>query len=93
MYKTDVVRRVAKDTRLSQRIVSDVLNATLKEVIQALVKVDKVVFPGFGVFYTRYRPESEGRSFKTGRTIKVRAMRLAAFRAGELLKRAVRKNS
>ena len=29
MYKTDIVRTVAKETRLSQRIVDDVLTETL----------------------------------------------------------------
>jgi len=92
MYKTELVRRVSKDTRLSQRIVSDVLTEALKEMTLSLSKEENVVFPGFGTFYTRVRPASQARSFQSGKTINVPKMRLAAFRAGELLKKAVRRN-
>ena len=36
MYKTDIVRSVAKDTRLSQRMVNEVLTASLAAITQAL---------------------------------------------------------
>ncbi|MCL4552139.1 MAG: HU family DNA-binding protein [Candidatus Marsarchaeota archaeon] len=91
LYKTDVVRRVAKETRLSQRAVSDALNGALKQVTLALAQGQFVVFPGLGTFYTRMRKASTARSFETGKPMKVPAMRVAAFRAGELLKQAVRK--
>lgn len=71
---------------------SDVLTEALKEITLSLSKEENVVFPGFGTFSTRMRPASQGRSFQSGRTIKVPAMRLAAFRAGELLKKAVRRS-
>jgi len=92
MYKTELVHKVPKDTRLSQRVVSDVLGATLKEMTLSLSKQESVTFPGFGTFYTRLRPASQARSFTTGRTLTVPAMRQAAFRAGELLKKAVRRS-
>jgi DNA-binding protein HU-beta len=92
MYKTELVRRVAKDTRLSQRIVSDVVAATLREMTLSLSKDGEVVFPGFGTFYTRMRPPSQARSFKTGKTVEVPEMRVAGFRAGLLLKKAVRRS-
>ena len=92
MYKTELIRKVAKDTRLSQRIVSDVVSAMLKEMTLCLSKQDTVTFPGFGTYYSRLRPASQARSFKTGRTVDVPAMRLAAFRPGELLKKAVRRS-
>ncbi len=91
MYKSEIIKKVARDTRLSQRIVSDVVSATLREMTLSLSKADTVTFPGFGTFYTRMRPRSEARSFATGKTINVPEMRLAAFRAGELLKKAVRR--
>jgi DNA-binding protein HU-beta len=86
------VRRVAKDTRVSQGTVSDVLTTALNELTLSLSKAENVVFPGFGTFYTRIRPASRGRSFTTGKTVTVPKMRLAAFRAGELLKKAVRRS-
>ena len=92
MYKTELISKVAKDTRLSQRIVADVMKAALREMTLSLSKADSVTFPGFGTFYTRVRPSSQARSFATGKTINVPAMRLAAFRAGDLLKKAVKRS-
>ena len=91
LYKTDVVRRVAKEERISQRVVSDALNGALKEITSALGREETVVFPGFGMFYTRMRAASRARSFKTGKPVEVPAMRMAGFRMGTLLKQAVRK--
>jgi DNA-binding protein HU-beta len=90
LYKTDIVRRVARDTRDSQRAVSDALNGALKQISLALSRDEMVVFPGFGTYYTRMRPASTARSFATGKPVEVAAMRVAAFRAGEVLKLAVR---
>src|SRR5437867_1963186 len=90
MYKTELIRAVSQETRLSQRVVSDALNAALRQIAARLSEAEKVTLPGFGVFYTRYRPPSTARSFRTGRSIGVPGMRLASFRVGERLKRAVR---
>src|SRR5689334_10165998 len=91
MYKTELIKRIAKDTRLSQRIVSDVLSTGLDEIRLALSKGEKAVLPGFGTFYTRRRAKSEARNFETGRVISVPEMNQAAFKVGEILKRSVRR--
>jgi len=91
MYKTEVIERVAREERLSQRVVNDALTTALKLIQQALVKGDDVVFPGFGTFYTRQQPETVVRHIQTGKPIKVPARRVAAFRVGAVLKKAVRK--
>ncbi len=93
MYTNDVVRSVAKETRLSQRVVSEVLNESLMHITRAVAKGEQVQLIGFGVFYSRQRPESEVRNFRTNETMTVPAMMVAAFRPGELLKKAVRKTS
>jgi len=90
MYKTELIKRVAKETRLSQRAVGDVVNAS-QQVIADTLKVGKAVqFPGFGTFYTRQRQASKVRDVRTGKELAVAARRVAAFRVGEVLKRAVR---
>lgn len=91
MHKTDLVRRVSKDTRLPQTVVSDVIRASLKEIMGALSRKDEVRIPGFGVFYSRYRTASTVRSVRTGKVVEVPARRVAGFRVGELLKRAAAK--
>ncbi len=91
MYKTDVVRTVAKETRLSRRIVDDVLRETLTTVTQALRDGQTVVLPGFGTFYTKERKAGQVRHIRTAELIDIPAMRQADFRVGELLRQAVRK--
>ena len=90
MYKNDVVRKVAQDTRLSQRAVSDALNSMVNVVSQALHEGKTVTFPGFGTFYTSIRGEGTVKHIRTKETIKVPARRVAAFRVGEVLKKSVR---
>lgn len=46
---------------------------------------------GFGTFYTRERAARQGRNPKTGESLMIPAMKLAAFRAGKGLKERVRR--
>lgn len=91
MYKTDLVKRVSRETRLSQRAVSDVVDASIKVIAQTLREGRAVTLIGFGTFYTRKRKPSKGRHFKTGKEVSVPAMRVASFRPGNLLRKAARK--
>jgi DNA-binding protein HU-beta len=91
MYKTDIVRTVAKETRLSQRIVDDVLTETLAMITQSLRDGQTVVLPGFGTFYTKERQPSTVRHIRTREVIDIPALRQADFRVGEVLRQAVRK--
>jgi nucleoid DNA-binding protein len=91
MYKTDIVRTVAKETRLSQRIVDDVLRETLATITQSLRDGQSVVLPGFGTFYTKERQPSTVKHIRTGELLEIPALRQADFRVGELLRQAVRK--
>ncbi len=89
MDKTALVRRVARKTGLCQRVVAQVLNASLETVQQTLAAGERVSVPGFGTFYTSQRQAGRVRSVQTGRQIEIPARRVAAFRVGEVLKRAV----
>ena len=91
MYKTDLVRKVAKKTRLSQRIVNDVVTESLAAITEALSRGQDVVLPGFGTFYTKQRKEGRVRHICTREVIAIPAVRQADFRVGELLRQAVRK--
>jgi DNA-binding protein HU-beta len=93
MYKTELVRKVAREERLSQRLVNDALTTALTLIQQALAQGQTVTFPGFGSFYTRQRAEWQVRSMQTGERMTVPARRVAAFRVGELLKKAVRNSA
>jgi DNA-binding protein HU-beta len=90
MYKSELVRRVAREERLSQRVVNDALTTALKLIQHTLATGQTVTLPGFGTFYTSKRSASKVKHIRTGKEITVPARRVAAFRAGELLKKAVR---
>ena len=89
MYKTEIARRVARETGVSQRVVAQILGASLRTIETTLVAGERVTLPGFGVFYTRQQPAARVRSVRTGRQVEVPARRVAAFRVGAVLKRAV----
>src|SRR6476619_7302327 len=89
LYTTDLVRRVARQTGLSQRVVRQVLGASLQAIEAALAAGEQVTLPGFGTFYTGQRQAGRVRSVRTGRQVDVPARRVAAFRVGDVLKRAL----
>jgi DNA-binding protein HU-beta len=85
MYKTALVRRVARETGVSQRVVRQVVGASLDTIEAALTTGDRVTLPGFGTFYTSQRRGGRIRSVRTGRQVEVPARRVAAFRVGDVL--------
>lgn len=89
MYKTELVRRVARETRLSQNIVADVVEVTQRLIEETLRAGQPVTLPGFGSFYTRKRAAGKVKHVRTGQLIAVPARTIAAFRVGEVLKRVV----
>lgn len=94
MFKWTFIKGIAQKNRKpqkSQQLYNEVLKDLLTHIKQQLALGREVRFPGFGVFYTRVRKASKGRNFKTKKVIDVPAIRIPAFRAGALLKRAVRK--
>lgn len=91
-YKTDLVKKVARETRVSRKLTTLVLNELVKTIQDTLGQHQTVRIPGFGVFYVRQRRAGKARNFKTGQPQVIPAMTLPAFRAGELLKRRVRRD-
>src|SRR3954469_25862913 len=90
MHKTDVVRRVARETRLSHGDVSDSITAPLRLIEETRGEGKPVTFPGFGSFQTSQRRGGKVKHVRTGEMIEFPARRIATFHVGEILKRAVR---
>ena len=55
----------------------------------ALASGDKVTLVGFGTFEVKERAAREGRNPATGETIKIKASKAPAFKAGKELKEKV----
>jgi DNA-binding protein HU-beta len=58
--------------------------------MKALKKGDKLALTGFGTFSVAKRKARTGRNPQTGKEIKISATRVAKFKAGNLLKSAVK---
>ena len=90
MYSGEIVRTVSRMTRLPHDVIQDVIKATHKVIQEELRGGRAVTFPSFGTFYSRKRQGGKLRNPSTGKEIKYDARKVAAFRAGSVLKRAVK---
>ena len=89
MNKSDLVDAIADGAGLSKADAGRALDATLKAITAALKKNNTVSLVGFGTFSVRKRAARTGRNPRTGETIKIKASKNPAFKAGKALKDAV----
>lgn len=89
MNKTDFVAAVADATELTKADAGRAVDAFIETVTKALKKADTVTLVGFGTFSVRKRAARQGRNPQTGETIKIKASKTPAFRAGKALKEAL----
>ena len=89
--KGSLIETLAKKTKSSKRLTGDFLNLLLKEITSALKKGKKVVLTDFGTFSVAKRSARTGRNPRTGATLNIPARKVAKFKAGRGLKKAVRK--
>ncbi len=90
MTKTEIIRNVASATGESIKTTETVVNSFLNQIAVALATDDKVQLIGFGTFEVRERKAKVGRNPRTGEEIEIAATKAPVFKAGALLKDAVR---
>ncbi|MGB0202963.1 MAG: HU family DNA-binding protein [Acholeplasmataceae bacterium] len=90
MNKTELIAVLANDAKVTQKVAEEVLRAFTNAVSETLQKGEKVVVTGFGTFEVRHRVARQGKNPRTGQPITVPAQNTPAFRAGKLLKAAVK---
>ena len=90
MNKTELVAKVADASGLTKKDAEAALSATLNAIQESLEKGDKVVLTGFGTFEVRERKPRVGHNPRTGASINIPAQKSPAFKAGKVLKEAVR---
>ena len=86
MNKTELIDAIAKNANLSKKDATSALTAFIDTVSETLKKGEKVTLVGFGTFETRKRAAREGRNPQTGKTIKIAAASVPAFKVGKGLK-------
>ncbi len=89
MNKNDLISKVATDTDLSKTDATQVIEATLDCIADALKGGDEVRLVGFGTFSVAHRAASVGRNPRTGEKINIPASKNPKFKAGKALKDAV----
>jgi len=88
--KSELVDRVAEKAGMSKKDSEAAVKAVLESITDGLVKGDKVQLVGFGTFEVRSRKEREGRNPATGEKIKIKALKVPAFKPGKALKEKVK---
>ena len=90
MNREELVKEIAKSTKLSQKSVSEVLSATVESIQNTVKKGDKVTLVGFGTFESRRRAARNGRNPQTGKEIKIAAKTVPVFSSGKKFKELVK---
>lgn len=91
MNKSDLIDNIAKSAKISKTAAGSALDALTGAVTGALKKGDRVSLVGFGTWSISKRAARNGRNPQTGKTIKIAAKKVAKFKAGAELKKAVNK--
>lgn len=89
MNKADIISSIADHAELSKADAGRALDALIEVVKKTLKKGDSVSLVGFGTFAVRKRAARTGRNPRTGATIKIKASKIPAFKAGKALKDAI----
>ncbi len=90
MTKGELIDSIGKEAKISKASAEKAINAFTNSVTKALKRGDKLALTGFGTFSVAKRRARAGRNPKTGKEIKIPARRVAKFKAGNLLKSAVK---
>lgn len=89
MNKSDFVNAVADAAEISKTDAAKALDAVISVIEKTLKKGEQVTIVGFGTFTVRKRAARTGRNPRTGATIKIKASKVPAFKAGKALKDAI----
>jgi DNA-binding protein HU-beta len=88
--KTQLVDLVAEKGELSKKTSKKAVESVLDGIAGSLAKGEKVQLVGFGTFEVRHRKAREGRNPATGAKIKIKALKVPAFKPGKALKDKVK---
>lgn len=86
MTRADLAEAVYEQVGLSRNESSDLVEAVLDEISDALIKGDTVKISSFGSFSVREKGERVGRNPKTGIEVPILPRKVLVFRASHVLK-------
>ncbi|WP_438940008.1 HU family DNA-binding protein, partial [Chitinophaga hostae] len=83
--KAELIDKLAKDAAITKTQANEALDSFTKAVADTLKKGGKVTLVGFGTFSVSKRAARNGRNPQTGQIIKIKAKKVAKFKAGKAL--------
>jgi DNA-binding protein HU-beta len=85
MNKGELIAKIAEDVELTKVQASAALESFIQAVTKTLKSGDKLTLVGFGTFSVSKRAARKGRNPFTGETIKIKAKKVAKFKASKEL--------
>lgn len=90
MTKSELITAVAEKANLSKKDAESAVSAVTEAITEALADGDKVSLVGFGTFSVKDRAARTGINPLTKEKIEIAASKAPAFKAGSVLKDAVK---
>ena len=90
MTKDDMIALISKQTGISKKQATDVMQTFMSTVTDRLKNGEKVSFSGFGSFSVSKRKARIGRNPQTGAKIDIPATQVPVFKAGKHFKKAIK---
>ncbi|MEQ1676046.1 MAG: HU family DNA-binding protein [Chitinophagaceae bacterium] len=85
MNKAELIAKIADDTGITKTEANAALDSFIEAVTKTLKGGGKVTLVGFGTFSVSKRSARNGRNPQTGEIIKIKARKVARFKAGKEL--------
>ena len=85
MNKQELIEAIASHAELTKADAKKAVDAFIGATTAALKKGDRLALVGFGSFSVADRAARTGRNPQTGETIKIKAKKVARFKAGKEL--------
>lgn len=87
MIRSELIQKLADENpHLYQRDVERIVNTFFEEIIEAMVRGERVELRGFGAFSVKRRDARVGRNPRTGETVDVDQKCVPFFKTGKLLR-------
>ena len=85
MNKAELISKVSEDAAITKTQANAALDSFVEAVTKTLKAGGKVTLVGFGTFSVSKRAARNGRNPQTGAVIKIKARKVAKFKAGKEL--------
>lgn len=89
MNKAELIEIIAKDSGITKVEASAVLNSFIDAITKSMKTGNKVTIVGFGTFSVSRKAARQGRNPQTGESIKIKARKVARFKAGNNLSKRI----